>query len=71
MAQSQHGRKCGCAECAAFRGAEASAAALRASYEAALDVIAKVVTETPEAERERPAVREARAFLVAAERPVR
>jgi hypothetical protein len=57
-------------ECAVFRGVEVSAGALRASYEAALDVIVKLVRETPELQRDTPAVREARAFLVQAERKV-
>lgn len=49
-----------------FRGEPASIEALRASYEAALDVIAKLVSATPEMRRDEPACRSARAFLIEA-----
>lgn len=68
MAAGQHGRRCGCERCAALRGTDVGASELRASYEAALDTIAAMVRETPELERDRPACREGRAFLLAAGR---
>lgn len=71
MGQAQHGRRCSCGECAAFRGAEATAAALRSSYEAALDHVQRLVAATPELKRDEPVVRAAQAFLAEAGRTVR